>query len=55
MNEQKQEGFRLDYSAEIPLKETERARESSCPLDYTEVLKKRVSQRKAAMMFNLSE
>lgn len=43
MNEQKREGFRLDYFAEIPLKERERerqrVRESSCPLDYSEVLK----------------
>lgn len=45
MNEQKREGFRLDYSAEIPLKETERARESSRPLDYTEVLKKSKSEK----------
>lgn len=45
MNEQKREGFRLDYSAEIPLKETERARESSCPLDDAEVLKESKSEK----------
>lgn len=49
MNEQKREGFRLDYFAEIPLKEIERegARESSCPLDYSEVLKESKTEKES--------
>lgn len=56
MNEQKQEGFTQDYSAEIPLKEKERGRVHALSLyEVQRSHSKRKRQRRQEIMFNLSE